>query len=434
MLFLAAAAHAQRPGSLREEVRSRVNAEYPTLFELYKHFHSNPELSFHEEKTAARLAEELRRSGYEVATGVGGHGIVTVLKNGSGPTVLVRCDLDGLPVKEQTDLPYASKATAKDDSGKEVPVMHACGHDIHMTCLVGVARVLKDLKDHWQGTLVLIGQPAEERGGGAQRMIADGLFTRFPKPDYCLALHDDSSLVGGAVGYTEGYALANVDSVDITVRGVGGHGAYPHATKDPVVLAAEIVLALQTIVSREIAPGEPAVVTVGSIHGGLKHNIIPDEVQLQLTLRSYTDEVRQQTIAAVKRITRGLAIAAGVPEDRMPIVTVTDDFTPATYNDPELTRRLAGVFNSWFGSQMVIRKKPVMGGEDFSEYGRTEHKIPICMFMVGAVSDDAMKESARTGKTLPSLHSPVFAPAPEPTIETGITAMTAVVLELLGKK
>jgi hippurate hydrolase len=431
ILWATAVAHAQASSSIREAVRSRMDSEYPALFELYKHFHANPELSFQEEKTAARLADELRRSGYDVTTGVGGHGIVTVLKNGSGPVVLVRCDLDGLPVKEQTGLPYASAATAKDDSGKEVPVMHACGHDIHMTCLVGVARVLKQLREHWQGTLVLIGQPAEERGGGAQRMIADGLFTRFPRPDYCLALHDDSSLVAGAVGYTEGYALANVDSVDITVRGVGGHGAYPQATKDPIVLAAEIVLALQTIVSREIAPGEPAVVTVGSIHGGSKHNIIPDEVQLQLTLRSYTDEVRQQTIAAVKRIARGQAIAAGVPEDRMPIVTVTDDFTPATYNDPELTRRLAGVFKSWFGSQMVIRKKPVMGGEDFSEYGRTEHKIPICMFMVGAVSEEAMKESARAGKSLPSLHSPIFAPAPEPTIKTGVTAMTAAVFELM---
>lgn len=434
MALLAVATYAQSPGSTRERVRSRVDAEYPALFELYKHFHANPELSFQEEKTAARLGEELRRSGYEVTTGVGGHGIVTVLKHGNGPTVLVRCDLDGLPVKEQTGLPYASKATAKDDAGKEVPLMHACGHDIHMTCLVGVARVLKELKEHWQGTLVLIGQPAEERGGGAQRMIADGLFTRFPQPDYCLALHDDSSLVGGAVGYTEGFALANVDSVDITVRGVGGHGAYPQATKDPVVLAAEIVLALQTIVSREIAPGEPAVVTVGSIHGGSKHNIIPDEVDLQLTLRSYTEEVRQQTLAAVKRIARGQAIAAGIPEDRMPIVKLNDDFTPATYNDPELTRRLAGVFKNWFGSQMVVRKKPVMGGEDFSEYGRTEHKIPICIFMIGAVSDDAMKESVRTGKALPSLHSPIFAPDPEPTIKTGVTAMTAAVLELMGRK
>ncbi|MCW5554029.1 MAG: amidohydrolase [Verrucomicrobiae bacterium] len=433
VLWLAVGINAQTPRSVRDAVRTRVNAEYPALFELYKHFHANPELSFQEEKTAARLAEELRRSGYEVTTGVGGHGVVTVLKNGDGPTVLVRCDLDALPVKEQTGLPYASKVVAKDDSGREVPVMHACGHDVHMACLVGVARVLQDLRAHWRGTLVLIGQPAEERGGGARRMIADGLFTRFPKPDYCLALHNNSSLLAGAIGYTEGYAMANVDSVDITVRGVGGHGAYPHAVKDPIVLAAQIVLALQTIVSREIAPGEPAVVTVGSIHGGSKHNIIPDEVQLQLTLRSYTEEVRQQTIAAIHRITRGLALAAGLPEDRLPIVKLGDDFTPATFNDPDLTLRLAGVFKSWFGREMVVRRKPVMGGEDFSEYGRTEHKVPISMFSIGAVSAEAMRESVRTGETLPSLHSPIFAPAPEPTIKTGVTAMTAAVLELMGK-
>lgn len=433
-LVFAWAALAQSSDALRETVRSRVNREYPALLELYKHLHTNPELSFHEEKTAARVADELKRAGYEVTTGVGGHGVVAVLKNGSGPTVLVRSDLDGLPVKEQTGLPYASTVTTKDDAGREVSTMHACGHDVHMSCLVGVARVLKELKESWQGTLVLIGQPAEERGGGARRMLADGLFSRFPKPDVCIALHDDSSLAAGVVGYTEGYALANVDSVNITVRGVGGHGAYPHATKDPIVLASEIVVALQTIVSREIAPGDPAVVTVGSIHGGSKHNIIPDEVHLQLTLRSYTDAVRQQTIAAVKRITRGLAVAAGMPEDRMPIVELEDDFTPATYNNPELTLRLVGVFKSWLGSDKVVRKKPVMGGEDFSEYGRTEHKIPICIFMIGAVSPDVVAESAHTGKSLPSLHSPLFAPVPEPTIKTGVTAMTAAVLELMGKK
>jgi hippurate hydrolase len=433
-LLLAWATLAQPSDALRETVHSRVNQEYPALLELYKHLHANPELSFHEEKTAARVADELKRAGYEVTTGIGGHGVVAVLNNGAGPTVLVRSDLDGLPVKEQTGLPYASKVTTKDDAGKEVSTMHACGHDVHMSCLVGVARVLKNLKDRWQGTLILIGQPAEERGGGARRMLADGLFARFPKPDFCIALHDDSSLAAGMIGYTEGYALANVDSVDITVRGVGGHGAYPHSTKDPIVLASEIVVALQTIVSREIAPGDPAVVTVGSIHGGSKHNIIPDEVHLQLTLRSYTDAVRQQTIGAVKRITHGLAVAAGVPEDRMPIVTLEDDFTPATFNDPELTLRLVGVFKSWLGADKVVRKKPVMGGEDFSEYGRTEHKIPICIFMVGAVSPDVVAESVRTGKSLPSLHSPLFAPVPEPTIKTGVIAMTAAVLDLMAKK
>ena len=433
-VFLVLASFARADDTaIRDAVRTKVDVEYPTLSELYKHLHAHPELSFHEEKTAARLADELKRAGCEVTTGVGGHGVVAVLKNGNGPTVLVRSDLDALPVKEETGLPYASLDTAKDDVGKEVPLMHACGHDVHMTSLVGVARVLAGLKDHWQGTLVLIGQPAEERGGGARKMLADGLFTRFPKPDFCVSLHDDAGLAAGTIGYTEGFAMANVDSVDITVRGVGGHGAWPHMTKDPIVLASEIVVALQTIVSREIQPGEPAVVTVGSIHGGTKHNVIPDEVNLQLTLRSYTDEVRKQTIESVKRITHGLALAAGIPEDRLPIVKLGDEFTPATYNDPELTLRLAAVFKSWLGAENVARKKPVMGGEDFSEFGRTADKIPICQFNIGAVSPAAVKESEQTGKPLPSLHSSRFAPVPEPTIKTGITAMTAAVLELMKK-
>jgi amidohydrolase len=427
-------AHSNAAPAHRDAVNARVNQEYPALFELYKHFHANPELSFEEEKTAARLAEELKRAGLEVTTGVGGHGIVGVLRNGSGPTVLVRADMDALPVKEQTGLPYASVAVSRDADGNEVPVMHACGHDVHMTALVGVARVLTQMKDRWQGTLVMIGQPAEERGAGAQMMLADGLFKRFPLPDYCIALHDDATLPAGTVGLIEGYAMANVDSVDITIRGVGGHGAYPHTTKDPVLLAAETVVALQKIVSREIQPTEPAVVTVGAIHGGTKHNIIPDEVRLQLTVRSYTDEVRQQTLRAIERIARGMAIAAGIPEDRMPVVKVEDDFTPATYNDPQLTARLAGVFKTWLGADNVVQKKPVMGGEDFGEYGRTEHKIPICMFFVGAVDPARFKESAAAGRPLPSLHSPLFAPAPEPTLKTAVTAMSAAVLELMGRK
>ena len=313
--------------------------------------------------------------------------------------------------------------------------MHACGHDVHMAVFIGAARVLAGLKDQWQGTLLMVGQPAEEKGAGARAMLKDGLFTRFPKPDYCVALHDKADLEAGTVGYIEGYALGNVDSVDLTIRGVGGHGAWPHKTKDPIVLAAETVLALQTIVSREIPPGEPAVVTVGSIHGGTKHNIIPDEVKLQLTLRSYTDEVRQQTIAAIRRITRGLAEAAGLSEDRMPIVTLLDqEFTPATYNDPALTRRLAAAFKNWFGEANVRPVKPVMGGEDFSEYGRTPDKIPICLFWLGAVKAESIAESEKTGKPLPSLHSSQFAPVPEPTLKTGVTAMTAAVMELAGRK
>src|SRR2546422_237000 len=420
--------------SLREPLQARANQEYPRLFELYKHLHTHPELSLHEEQTGQRVADELKEAGFEVTTRVGGHGVVGVLRNGRGPTILVRTDLDALPVKEQTGLPYASTVRATDDKGAAVEVMHACGHDVHMTVLVGAARTLVSLKDRWQGTLVMIGQPAEEKGSGARKMLADGLFTRFPKPDYCLALHVKADLPAGSVGYIEGYALGNVDSLDITIRGVGGHGAWPHKTKDPIVLAAEAVLAFQTIVSREIAPGEPAVVTVGSIHGGTKHNIIPDEGMLQLTLRSYTDQVREQTIAAIKRITGGLAEAAGLPEDRMPIVVLRDqEFTPATYNDPGLTRRVAAALKEWLGEANVRPAKPVMGGEDFSEYGRTPDKIPICLFWLGAVKPELVQESEKTGKPLPSLHSSQFAPLPEPTITTGVIAMTAAVLELAGK-
>jgi amidohydrolase len=418
----------------RDSVQLRVQQQAGELLELYRQLHAHPELSFMEEKTSARVAEELRKAGYEVTTGVGRFGVVGVLRNGTGPTILIRTDLDGLPVKEQTGLPYASTVVAKDSAGYDVPVMHACGHDMNMTCIVGAARVLAQLKERWQGTLVVIGQPAEERGGGARAMLADGLFTRFPQPDFCMAIHDDAELPAGSIGYTPGYAAANVDSVDITIHGVGGHGAYPHKTKDPIVLAAKIVLDLQTIVSREIQPGEPAVVTVGSIHGGSKHNIIPDEVQLQLTVRSYTDEVRQQTLAAIKRIVRGQAIAAGVPEDRLPEVKLQDEFTPAAYNNPELAEKMAGVFRAWFGEPNVIRKKSTMGGEDFGEYGRTEHKIPIFMFLVGGVRPEALKEHEQTGKPLPTLHSSLWAPLPEPTMKTGVTAMSAAVLELMGKK
>ena len=415
------------------QIRTQVSTEYANLFALYQQLHIHPELSFHEEKTAARVAEELRRAGFEVTTGVGKYGVVAILKNGSGPIVLLRSDLDGLPVKEQTGLSYASTATTKDDAGNDVPVMHACGHDVHMTCLVGVARVLAHFKHAWQGTMILIGQPAEERGGGAKAMLADGLFTRFPKPDFCLALHDSAELPAGAISYTPGFAMANVDSVDITVRGLGGHGAHPDKTKDPVLLAAQIVVALQSIVSRELEPGEAAVVTVGSIHGGTKHNIIPDEVKLQLTVRSYTDQVRQQTLAAIKRIARGQALAAGLPEERLPMVEIGNDFTAATYNDPKLTERLVGVFKSWFGETNLIYRKPTMGGEDFGEFGRTADKIPICIFDLGGVKREVFEEAKRSGKTLPSLHSPLWSPDPQPTLTTGITAMTAAVLELMGK-
>jgi hippurate hydrolase len=424
---------AQSSPSAREQVQSRLRQDYPSLFELYQHLHAHPELSLCEQQSAARMAEEFRKAGFEVTPGVGKHGVVGVLRHGAGPTVLVRADMDALPVKEQTGLPYASTVTAKDAQGNEVPVMHACGHDFHMTCLVGAARLLAQLRDLWQGTLVVIAQPAEEAGGGARAMLADGLFQRFPHPDFCLALHDDAQLAAGTVGYIPGYAGANVDAVDIIVRGLGGHGAYPHKTRDPVVLAARIILDLQTIVSREVRPGDPAVVTVGSVHGGTKRNIIPDQVVLQLTVRSYSEEVRRQILEAIKRIARGQAIAAGIPEDRLPEVKVSDDSTPALYNDPALTERLAGGLKGWLGETNVVKKPPSMGGEDFSEYGRGEPRIPICMFDVGGVSPEAVTASERTGQPLPSLHSPYWAPVPEPSIKAGVITLTASVLDLMGK-
>jgi len=420
--------------SLIKEIQSRANQEYASLDQLYKHLHANPELSFHEEKTAERIATELEKAGFTVARNVGGYGIVGILKNGSGPTVLVRTDLDALPITENTSLEYASRVRVKDDQGNVVGVMHACGHDVHMSAFVGTARVLSQMKDKWRGTLVFIGQPAEERVGGAIAMLSDGLFTKFPRPDYCLAWHVAADLPAGSAGYCEGYALANVSSVDLTVRGVGGHGAYPHTTKDPIVIASQIVMALQTIVSREIKPIDAAVVTVGSIHGGTKHNIIPDEVHLQITVRSYLDSVHEQTIRAIERISKGIALSAGVPENRLPIMKVAGDYTPSTYNDPALVKRVAKSMQAMLGAEKVVQREPVMGAEDFGRYGRTSEKIPIAMFLLGTVADERVQQSVRDGVPLPSLHSSLFSPLPEPAIKTGVTAMTAAVLDLLSGK
>lgn len=414
-------------------VKELIEKENASLVDLYKQLHATPELSYRETKSAARIAAELKLAGFEVTTQVGGNGIVAVMRNGRGPTILVRADLDGLPVKEETGLPYASKHTMVDDAGQTVSTMHACGHDVHMTCLIGTARILSRLKENWQGTLVMIGQPAEERGGGAKAMLEDGLYKRFPVPDYALALHVAADLPTGTIGYLEGFAMANVDSVDITVRGIGGHGAQPQSAKDPIVLSAQIILALQTIRSREIHPLEPAVVTVGSIHGGTKHNIISDEVRMQLTLRSYSDEVRKHLIDAISRISRGLGQAAGLPEDKLPIVELKNEHTPAAYNDPKLAKRCRVAFEEWLGPGSVIDRKPSMGGEDFGQFGRTEHKVPVFLFFVGSINSARFKESMRLGKALPSAHSSRYAPDPEPTIKTGVTAMTAAVLDLMRR-
>lgn len=417
--------------SQETKATKQINKDYPYLESLYEYLHSHPELSFHEEETSKYLAEEMRKIGYDVTENVGGFGVVCVLKNGKGPTVLVRADTDALPVKEETGVSYASTVIKTDDAGNDVSVMHACGHDVHMTCWTGTARLLASMKDQWKGTLVFIAQPAEERGGGAKAMLADSLYEKFPLPDYALALHVSASLETGKVGYSPGFALANVDMVDITVYGSGGHGAYPHLTLDPVVLAARLILDFQTIVSREISPLQPAVVTVGSIHGGTKGNVIPNEVKMELTLRSYTDEVRQGLIERLHRISKGVAMSAGVPEDKYPKIAVRKEFTPALFNQPELARRMHNVFARVLGETQVEVLKPVMGGEDFSRYGRTDHKVPIFLFWLGTVSAEDIAASERGELSLPSLHSSKYCPVPETSIKTGVKSMAAAVMDLM---
>lgn len=415
------------PGFSRAETpREWATAHVGELYQLYQYFHTHPELSFQEVETAARVAKELKAVGVDVTEGVGGTGVVGVLKNGKGPTVMLRTDLDALPVTEMTGLAYASKVKVKDPSGVEVGVMHACGHDIHITNLVAMARYFSSHKDQWAGTLIFLGQPAEERGSGAKKMLDDKLFERFGKPDYALALHGDSSLASNMVGCRGGYMLANVDSVDITVRGRGGHGAMPHTTVDPIVTAAQLILSLQTIVSREMKPTDPAVVTVGSIHGGTKHNIIGDTCHLQLTVRSYSDEVREHVLAAIKRKAKGIAAAAGAPE---PIIEVSEG-TPAMFNDEKLANRMSEVFKKEFGKDNVIPGEPSMGGEDFSQYGRAG--VPILMFRVGTV-EPARLERLQKLEAVPSLHSPLFYPDAEPTLITAAQSMIVATLELMKK-
>jgi amidohydrolase len=418
-----------------------IDRDLAALVTTYKALHAAPELSHHEEKTASFFATQLRAMGYTVTERVGkyerpeftGYGVVAVMKNGPGPTVLLRTELDALPVAENTGLPYASKVKMMNDAGQEVSVMHACGHDIHITNMLGTAKLLSELKDQWRGTLVLIGQPAEEVVDGARAVLRDGLYERFPKPDYVIALHDSADLEAGKVGYTSGYAMASSTSVDIKIRGLGGHGARPESTKDPIVVAAQVIMALQTIVSREDWPLDPVVVTVGSIHGGTKHNIIPDEVDLQLTVRAYKEEVRKRVLASIERITKGIAMAAGIPEDRAPIVKFSEtQMTSATYNEPQLTERLAAVFVKALGQENVVKLEPVMMSEDFG-FLSLNQKIPATLFTLGAVDPAKVKLSRESRTSLPSLHSPLFHPLPEPTLRTGIKAMTSAVLDLMKK-
>jgi hippurate hydrolase len=410
-----------------------VRADLPSLMTLYRELHQHPELSFQEKKTAARLAAEIRKAGFQVTEGVGGTGVVAVLKNGPGPVLMIRTDMDALPVPEQTGLSYASAAKGVTPDGLETPVMHACGHDIHMAAWIGTARRLAAMKDKWSGTLVMIGQPAEEIGQGAGKMLDDGLFSRFPKPGHVLALHDSASLPAGTIGYSRGYALANVDSVDIRVKGVGGHGSAPQTTRDPVVLAARIVTTLQTLVSREVDPRNPGVVTVGSFHAGAKHNIIPDEARLQLTVRSYDAETRRILLDGIARITRGEAIAAGVPDDRMPEVIFEKVPTPATFNTEPLTGTVAAALAGKFGEERVKALPPTMAGEDFSRFYLADKSIQSMIFWVGGVPLDKWQAAGGEARKLPSLHSPFWAPDPEPTISTGIEAMVTAALTVVGK-
>ena len=404
------------------------------LLELYKELHANPELSYQEYETSKKLASLLESIGYQVTRNVGGNGVVALLENGDGNTVMFRADMDGLPVEEKTGASYASKNRVKNLEGEEVFTMHACGHDVHMTVLIGVAEYLYKIKDTWQGTLLLVLEPAEEVSGGARNMIKDGLFTKFPRPDFNLAFHVSASLQAGKVGYLPGWAMANVDSVDITVKGLGGHGAYPHTTKDPIVIAANIVTQLQTIVSRQIAPTDPAVVTVGSIHGGTKHNVIPNEVKLQLTLRSYTDEVRNQTLSSIERIVRGSAISAGLTEEYFPVIEIKDEYTPAVFNNPSLVEKVQRSFVNTLGDDKVIEVSPVMGGEDFGMFGRVEPIIPTALFWLGAVNNEVYEKAKRDDLTLPSLHSDLFLPDADPAINTGVEAMSNAIVDLFANK
>ncbi|MBC7009662.1 MULTISPECIES: amidohydrolase [Pseudoalteromonas] len=407
----------------------------PEIEKLYLDLHQSPELSYHEKETGQKLAKQLKQLGFTVTDNVGGYGVVGIYENGDGPTVMIRTDTDGLPIVEQTGKPYASKVTVTNDAGATVGVMHGCGHDIHMSSFIGTAQQLMTHKDQWQGTLMMVAQPAEEVGGGAKAMLKEGLFTKYPTPDHVIGLHVSASVPAGKVSMKTEYTMASVDSVDITVKGKGGHGAYPHTTIDPVVIASRIVLALQTITSRELSPLEPSVITVGSIHGGSKHNVISDEVKLQLTLRSYNPEVRLQQIAAIKRITKGIALSAGLDESLAPEVYVHEDESiPSTYNNPAQTNVVRSAIANAIGEDNVLETEAVMAGEDFGLYGRTEQNVPITLFWLGGVEPSQYDSAMQSGATLPSLHSSKFAPDYKKALPTGITAMSNAAVALFNKK
>ncbi|MEM6801479.1 MAG: amidohydrolase [Bacteroidota bacterium] len=415
-----------------KKLRDIVDREVPEIEELYKHLHSHPELSLHEQESGKILAERVRQLGFEVTEEVGGYGVVAMLKNGEGPTVLIRTDTDALPINEKTPIKWASKVVTKTEDGVESGVMHACGHDMHMAVWAGTAKTLWEMKDSWKGTLMMIAQPAEEIGAGAKAMLEDGLYERFGVPDYGIALHCNAAMETGRIGYCPGFALASVDMVRLKIFGEGGHGAAPHTTIDPVVLASTIIMDLQTIISRNVTPTDAGVVTVGAIHGGMRGNVIPDQVELQLTLRSYKTEVRDQMLRRIKEICDGNAMAFGLPPEKYPEMDFTFNSTPATYNDPALVEKTLPGFIEALGKDNVLQIPPIMGGEDFSRFHSTKEKVPTFMFSLGTIDPDRMKKMKAEGN-MPGLHSPFYYPDPTETIRTGITAMSAGVMEIMNK-
>ena len=413
----------QAPG----RVMADVDALYPDLSALYEDLHRNPELGFQETRTAATLATRLKSLGFEVTTGVGKTGIVALLRNGQGPTAMLRTELDALPVEEKTGVAFASKAVAKNAAGQAVPVMHACGHDLHMAAWIGTATWMASHRQAWKGTLMLVGQPAEESVSGAAAMLKDGLFTKFPKPDYAIGIHDDDTLPAGTIGYRPGFFRASMMAPIITVHGRGGHGAVPQNTVDPVVIASHLVLSLQTIVARETNPQEPLVVTVGSIHGGTQGNIIPDQVRMELSVRTFSEDVRKRTMAAIERIAKAEAAAAGAP--REPSIEFANAGIGPVFNDPELTIRAAGAIRQAMGTDRVVEMAAKMTSEDFSEFGRAG--VPSVLLHIGAVDPAKLAESRRSGVPVPAPHSPEWLPELEPTLKGAVRAEVAILLDLL---
>ncbi len=434
-LLLASSVILSTASAQAETIRAKVQADLPGLMEIYRDLHANPELSFQEVRSAAIMAKAARDAGFVVTEKVGKTGVVAVLRNGPGPVVLVRADMDGLPVIEQTGLSFASKQRGTSTAGVETGIMHACGHDTHMTAWIEVTRLMAARKGEWSGTLVMVAQPAEELGFGARAMLEDGLYTRFPKPAYTLAFHDTAELPSGVIGATAGYALANVDSVDILFKGIGGHGSQPHRTKDPIVLASAFVTRVQTLVSRENDPQDPAVVTVGAFHAGAKHNIISDKAELQLTVRSYSDETRARLLAGIRRVAAGEAMVAGLPPELMPEIKVRDPYTRSTYNTPGFTQDMLAKLRGNFGAARVQTMPPSMGGEDFGEFGRADsERIKSLIFWVGGSSSVAIAKAKREGGSVPGIHSPFFAPEADQVIATAAEALTLAAMSLMPKR